>query len=119
MKNLISWVEIPAIDFKRAVNFYNSVLGTDLQVFECEREKMACFPSGEGAIFQADGYKPSGDGVIVSLNTEDDLDGAILRVQQNGGTLIIPKTKIEVEGRGYFSIFIDTEGNKLGLYGNN
>lgn len=119
MKNLISWVEIPAIDFKRAVNFYNSVLGTDLQVFECETEKMACFPSGEGAIFQADGYKPSSDGVIVSLNTEDDLDGAILRVQQNGGTLIIPKTKIEVEGRGYFSIFIDTEGNKLGLYGNN
>lgn len=119
MKNLISWVEIPAVDFKRAVNFYSNVLGIELEVFDCETEKMACFPSGEGAIFQADGYKPSTDGVIVSLNTEDDLDGAIERVKKNGGTIVIPKTKIEVEGRGYFSIFIDPEGNKLGLYGNN
>ncbi len=118
MRNLISWVEIPAVDFKRAVNFYSTVLGLELEVFDCETEKMACFPSGEGAIFQADGYKPSTDGVIVSLNTEDDLDGAIERVKKNGGTIVIPKTKIEVEGRGYFSIFIDPEGNKLGLYGN-
>lgn len=119
MKNLISWVEIPAIDFKRAVNFYNAVLGIELQVFDYETEKMACFPSGEGAVFAAEGYKPSTDGVIVSLNTEDDLDGAIRRVQENGGKILIPKTKIEVEGRGYFSTFIDSEGNKLGLYGNN
>lgn len=119
MKNLISWVEIPSIDYKRAVSFYSKVLGTELQVFECETEKMACFPTGEGAIFEAEGYKPSTDGVIVSLNTGNDLDGAIQRVQQNGGTIVIPKTKIEAEGRGYFSIFIDPEGNKLGLYGDN
>lgn len=87
-------------------------------MFEYETEKMACFPSGEGAVFQAEGYKPSKDGVIVSLNTEDDLDGAIERVKNNGGTLVIPKTKIDAEGRGYFATFIDTEGNKLGLYGN-
>lgn len=118
MKNLISWVEIPAVDFRRAVNFYNKVLNLELQVFEYETEKMACFPSGEGAVFQAEGYKPSKDGVIVNLNTEDDLDGAIERVKNNGGTLVIPKTKIEAEGRGYFATFIDTEGNKLGLYGN-
>ncbi len=118
MKNLISWVEIPAVDFRRAVNFYNKVLNLELQVFEYETEKMACFPSGEGAVFQAEGYKPSKDGVIVSLNTEDDLDGAIERVKNNGGTLVIPKTKIDAEGRGYFATFIDTEGNKLGLYGN-
>jgi predicted enzyme related to lactoylglutathione lyase len=29
-----------------------------------------------------------------------------------------PKTKIEVEGKGYFALFIDCEGNKEGLYGN-
>lgn len=117
MKNLISWVEIPAIDFNRAVAFYNTLLGIELQVFGSEKEKMGCFPGGEGAVFVADGYKPSTDGVIVSLNVEDDLDGAIERVKQNGGKILIPKTKIEVEGRGYFATFIDTEGNKLGLYG--
>ena len=30
---------------------------------------------------------------------------------------ITGKTKIEAEGRGYFAIFIDCEGNKVGLYG--
>lgn len=119
MKNLISWVEIPTVDFKRAVDFYSNVLGIEFQVFEHPEEKMACFPSGEGAIFYAPGYNPSKDGVIVSLNTEDDLEGTINRIEQNGGKILIPKTKIEVEGRGYFATFIDTEGNKLGLYGNN
>jgi uncharacterized protein len=119
MKNLISWVEIPTVDFKRAVDFYSNVLGIEFQVFEHPEEKMACFPSGEGAIFYAPGYNPSKDGVIVSLNTEDDLEGTIKRIEKNGGKILIPKTKIEVEGRGYFATFIDTEGNKLGLYGNN
>lgn len=119
MKNLISWVEIPSVDFKRAVTFYSNVLGIEFQVFDYAEEKMACFPSGEGAIFFSKGYKPSKDGVIVSLNTEDDLDETVKRVELNGGEIVIPKTKIEAEGRGYFATFIDSEGNKLGLYGNN
>lgn len=119
MKNLVSWVEIPTVDFKRAVSFYNVVLGLKLEELDFGHEKMACFPTGEGAIFQAEGYKPSKDGVIVSLNTGNDLDGAIERIKENGGTVIIPKTKIEAEGRGYFATFIDPEGNRLGLYGDN
>jgi hypothetical protein len=119
MKNLVSWVEIPAVDFSRAVKFYNAVLGLSMQELDFGQEKMACFPTGEGAIFQKEGYKPSKDGVIVSLNAGADLDGAIDRVKKNGGTIIIPKTKIEAEGRGYFATFTDTEGNILGLYGDN
>lgn len=50
MKKLVSWVEIPALDFKRAVKFYNTILKIKLQEVDCGTEKMACFPSGEGAI---------------------------------------------------------------------
>ena len=46
MKKLVSWVEIPAKDFKRAVQFYSAVLEIELQEFDCGDEKMACFPSG-------------------------------------------------------------------------
>jgi len=119
MEKLISWVDIPATDFKRAVKFYNTVLEIELQEFECETEKMACFPSGEGAISFAKGFNPSKDGVLVSLNTGTDLDKTMLRIEKNGGTIIQPKTKIEVEGRGYFALFIDSEGNRVGLYGDN
>lgn len=117
MKKLISWVEIPATDFIRAVKFYNTILGIELQVIDCGTEKMACFPSGEGAISFANNFNPSRDGVLVSLNTEDDLDNTLIRIEQNGGKIVQPKTKIEAENRGYFSLFIDSEGNRMGLYG--
>ncbi len=117
MKKLISWVEIPAVDFKRAVNFYNTILKLDLQIVEGGDEKMGCFPTGEGAISWAPDFNPSKDGVLVSLNTEDDLEGTIERIKKNGGKIVKGKTKIEVEGMGYFAMFIDSEGNKVGLYG--
>lgn len=117
MKKLVSWVEIPAVDFERAVTFYNTILGIELQVIDCGTEKMACFPSGEGAISFAPGFNPSKDGVLVSLNTENDLDNTMSRIENNGGKIVQPKTKIEAENHGYFALFIDCEGNKLGLYG--
>ncbi|MFW5830607.1 MAG: VOC family protein [Prolixibacteraceae bacterium] len=118
MEKIVSWIEIPATDFNRAVNFYNRVLKAELNVIDCgESEKMACFPTGEGAISQAPGFKPSENGTLVSLNAGKDLDGAIERVLKNGGKIATPKTKIEAEGRGYFALFIDCEGNKIGLYG--
>ena len=117
MKKLVSWVEIPAINFEKAVEFYNKVLKVKLKVFDFEVEKMAMFPSGDGAISFADGFKPSKDGTLVSLNADDDLDGALIRVVENGGEIVIPKTKIQAENKAYFAIFIDCEGNRVGLYG--
>lgn len=117
MANLISWVEIPSKNFERAVNFYKAVLEIDLEVIDCGHEKMACFPNGEGAISFAPNFNPGKDGVLVSFNTENKLDDTIDRIKKIGGEIIQPKTKIEAEGRDYFAVFIDTEGNKLGLYG--
>lgn len=119
MKKLISWVDIPAKDFKRAVNFYNAVLKIDLQVTECGVDKMACFPSGEGAVSYSPDFNPSKDGTLVSLNTGNELDETLTVIETLGGKILQPKTKIEVEGRGYFAIFLDSEGNRMGLYGDN
>ena len=116
MEKLIAWVEIPANDCKRAVEFYNTVLKTDLEVVNCGEEKMACFPNNEGAIFEAPGFKPSKDGVLVSFNTPGQLDETLAAVEKAGGEVVKPKTKIDAEGRGYFALFIDSEGNKIGLY---
>lgn len=79
---------------------------------------MACFPSGEGAIIYEPNYKPSENGVIVSLQVVDSIDNTLERIQKNGGKILKSKTKIEVEGKSYFAIFSDTEGNRLGLYEN-
>jgi predicted enzyme related to lactoylglutathione lyase len=119
MNKLIAWVEIPATNFERAVKFYNSALNLNLHTIDCGKEKMACFPGNEGAISYAPDFKPSENGTLVSFNTEKDLDGTIERVKANGGIIVQSKTKIEAEGRGYFALFIDSEGNKVGLYGDN
>jgi predicted enzyme related to lactoylglutathione lyase len=118
MKSMISWVEIPAKYFERAVDFYGSVLNTEFQVFDYGKEKMACFPTGEGAISYAPGFLPSENGVLVSFDTGDDLDFALQKVAEFGCRIVNPKTKIQAEGRGYFATFIDPEGNRIGLYGN-
>ena len=117
MEKFISWVEIPATDLNRAVKFYNAVLQTNLTISDFGQEKMAGFPNGEGAISQAPDFKPSKDGAIVSFNAKNDLDGAIERIKSAGGRIITGKTKIQAEGMGYFALFIDTEGNRMGLYG--
>ena len=40
MKKFIAFFEIPTVDFHRAVDFYETVFGVQLPVFECEEEKM-------------------------------------------------------------------------------
>jgi predicted enzyme related to lactoylglutathione lyase len=119
MKKLISWVEIPATDFDRAVDFYRDIFNLDLQIVEGGGEKMACFPSGEGAISFSPDFRPSADGTLVSLNVDGDMDDALLKIKMEGGEIIQQKTKIEVENRGFFALFLDCEGNKIGLYAEN
>ena len=118
MRKLISWVEIPALDIKRATKFYSVILNLELTVMDFGDEKMACFPGGEGAICQTPDFKPSKQGTLVSFDAGKDLNSTLKAVTENGGEVVQPKTKIEAEGRGYFALILDTEGNKVGLYEN-
>jgi len=115
MKNLIAWIEIPTENFDRAIDFYNAVFDFNLEKMDFGNEKMACLPGDVGAIFYKENYKPSKDGVIVSLNVED-IEHSLEKIQKQGGKIITQKTKIEVENRGYFALFVDCEGNRIGLY---
>lgn len=116
MNKLIAWVEIPTKNFKRAVSFYSKVLNVDIEGMDFGTEKMALLPNGEGAIVEAEGYTPSGQGVMVSLNVPDSMEATLERIEANGGEILKGKTKIEAEGKGYFAIFHDCEGNRLGFY---
>ena len=119
MKKLVSFFEIPAADFSRAVKFYEAVLNLKLNVLDCDTEKMAFFPEEEGlapgAVSWAADFLPSKNGVLIHLNVED-MEDTLSRVQANGGSIVRKKTKIESEGRGYFALFSDSEGNTVGLY---
>jgi uncharacterized protein len=115
MEKLISFFEIPAADFDRAVKFYETVLDTQIQAETCDTEKMGFFPNCEGAISYSPQIRPSADGVLISLKVKN-IEQTLAKVEKLGGKTIIPKTAIESEGRGYFAVFMDCEGNKVGLH---
>ena len=119
MANAINWFEIPAENFDRAKKFYGSIFNEDLQVQEIQGIQMAFLPAGEknvgGAICSGEMYKPSANGTLPYLNGGDDLQTILTRVEGAGGKVVVPKTKISEE-IGYFSIFFDSEGNKVALH---
>lgn len=119
MKNLISIVEIPTADFSRAVAFYQAILDISIEEVDMEGVQMGVFPSDEETVnvvlVKGTDYKPSTDGTIVYLNAGDDLQITLDKIELNGGKVIVPKTEISPE-MGFFAMFTDTEGNKLGLH---
>jgi len=116
MKNLVRFFEIPTNNFSRGVNFYQTIFGLELKECDCGIEKMAFFPENEGAVIYAENFNSSSDGVVISFDAGEDLDIMLDKIIKAGGKIIIGKTKIEAEGRGFFAVFIDSEGNKIGLY---
>lgn len=122
MKNLISIVEIPITDYSRAVAFYQTILGVSIEEVDMGGTKMGVLPSVEGTInvvlVKGTDYKPTTDGTVVYLNAGDDLQPTLDKIEQSGGEVIVPKTEISPE-MGFFALFIDTEGNKLGLHSSN
>jgi predicted enzyme related to lactoylglutathione lyase len=116
---LISFFEIPAVDFDRAVTFYEKVFDVSISRCDCGEEQMGFFPDPDegprGSISKANGFNPSSDGTMVSFLV-DDLDSTLQKVTAAEGICVMPKTKISDGGAGYFAIFKDTEGNRVGLH---
>lgn len=119
MTNLATYFEIPVNDMDRAIEFYSFV-------FECEFFKdlihgceMAFFPFNEeapgitGALAKGEIYKPSLDGCLIYLATEN-IDKVMHKVLEKGGAELFPKT--EVPELGYSAEFKDCEGNRIALF---
>lgn len=119
MANAINWFEIAVNDIDRAAKFYGEVLGGELQRMEMQGTKMAFFPMDgqgvSGALCQGELYKPTQDGALLYLNAGQDLTDHLKRVEKAGGTVLMSKTII-TEEYGYMALFIDSEGNRIGLH---
>ncbi|MCX6154948.1 MAG: VOC family protein [Candidatus Kapabacteria bacterium] len=120
MKNAINWFEIPVKNFNNAKLFYETILGTEMQVMEAMGMISAFFPAEMetggigGCIIAGQGYEPSANGTIIYLNGGDDLNIPLSKVEQAGGKVLLPKTAIG--HNGFLAFFSDTEGNKIGFH---
>ena len=119
MANILNWYEIPATDFQRATKFYETVLGVSIHAQEMNGMKVGFLPQeGEtvgGAIMTGPGQVPSDTGVTIYFKGGADLATPLARVQAAGGKVAMPKTLVSQQ-IGHIALFIDTEGNRVGLH---
>lgn len=118
LNQYVSWFEIPAQNFQRAVNFYNHLYQMEMNCVEMNGYAMAFFPAVggvSGAVIAGEGCYPSDRGPIIYLNAGDDLNLMLGRVESGGGRVLMQKTPINDES-GCFALFLDSEGNKLALH---
>ncbi|MFK7921090.1 MAG: VOC family protein [Bacteroidia bacterium] len=114
--------EIPATNISRAIKFYQAILDINIQKIEIPEMQMGLFPSEGQAVFgviiEGEGYTPSPNGVTIYLNAGNDVQIVLDKIEKNGGKIIVPKT-LHADESGYFALFLDTEGNRLGLHSPN
>lgn len=121
-ENLIAIFEIPATELSRAIKFYQAILDINIQKIEIPEMRMGLFPSEGQAVFgviiEGEAYTPSPNGVTIYLNAGNNLQVVLDKVEKNGGKIIVPKT-LHGDESGYFAMFLDTEGNRIGLHSPN
>jgi predicted enzyme related to lactoylglutathione lyase len=135
------WIQIPSKKLERAVKFYENVFDTSFILEELNDIPHAIFKNGKtgkklinGAIIEVKEIQNLNVGPVLYFNATGNFENILELIQENKGlilksktlitspeendTFIIPNTYID-EKPGYYAHFIDSEGNKMGLYGSN
>ncbi|MEX0275385.1 MAG: VOC family protein [Flavobacteriaceae bacterium] len=122
MNSYVSIFEIPVTDIQRAINFYEGIFNLKIEKMEMSGMQMGILPYEDqmvtGVLIKEKGYEPSAHGVTLYLNGGENLQVILDKVGPHGGKIVIPKTP-HADDSGYFALFLDTEGNKLGLHSSN
>ena len=113
----VNWFEIPVTELDRAVQFYATVLDREIGQIDGPDGPMRVFLRGDGpaGTFTQTDSSPSDGGVVVYLNCPD-IDAALGRVADAGGSVVQPKTSIGPFG--FIAHMLDTEGNRVALHYN-
>lgn len=119
MNKIFSYVAIPSEDFERAYKFYLEITDGLIERNPDVPFPMAYFIDKEGNyvghLFKLPTFKPSKDGPIVYMELAKDLNETIQKIEKAGGKIMMPKTLI-APTKGYWALFLDSEGNKLALH---
>ncbi|KIN66462.1 Glyoxalase/bleomycin resistance protein/dioxygenase [Sulfitobacter noctilucae] len=118
--NAVGWFDIYVDDLDRAVDFYETVLGTELEAMgdPTGESQMMSFPAdmsiygAAGALTKSPHAGPGVGGTIVYFSVQDcAVEQA--RVEDAGGQVIRPK--FSIGEFGFVALCQDTEGNIFGM----
>jgi uncharacterized protein len=117
--NPVGWFDIYVSDMARAKKFYETVFNLQMTDLPIEWGKQSLFPFDHtspnisGALVENADRTPDGNNTVIYFETEDCL-AEEKRIVTAGGKVIRPK--MGIGEFGFVSLFIDTEGNTLGLH---
>jgi predicted enzyme related to lactoylglutathione lyase len=108
------WFDISTPDGPRARRFYQDMFGWPVQVLD-DTYALVGGDDGPpvGGIGQADADSPY-IGMVVYFRV-DDVDAALARAEQLGGSRTLDP--VTVPGQGRMAVFHDLDGNPVGLLG--
>jgi predicted enzyme related to lactoylglutathione lyase len=121
MSGRVVHFEIPFADGDRARSFYQSAFGWNLMpIPEMSYTIVSTGPTGEQGPSEP-GYIGGGmlartdlfQGPVITVDV-DDIDSALAKVEELGGTTVRPRQ--EVGQMGFAAYFTDPEGNLMGLW---
>ncbi|MDP2561607.1 VOC family protein [Psychrobium sp. 1_MG-2023] len=115
------WAEIAVTDMDRAVAFYQRHFEVSFKLETMNDMEMAILESTneENAtigLVKHEMMKPSLDGSTVYLHLTPTLNAKVSELEQAGVTILLPVMPISDGECGYIAIFVDSEGNKVGLW---
>ncbi|MEO8244229.1 MAG: VOC family protein [bacterium] len=114
----VIWAEIPVTDLKRAMAFYQSVLGHALTLDETGPNPMALFAydqagGGTGGHLYPGKPASAGNGPTVHLSVAGTVEDAMTACTKGGGAVVGPVITIPP---GRFCYATDPDGNSIGLF---
>ena len=116
--NTVTWFEMPVEIFSRAKHFYSQVFDCEIPTQNIGSNFVGLLDFGQaqpiGAIIQGEGHIPSDSGALIYLNVGGKMDAVLARVNEKGGEVLLAKTAMP-DGKGFYAVIKDSEGNKLGL----
>lgn len=109
--------DVPAEDIQRAKKFYEDLFDWKIEPVPGPMEYFNIFTKdekGNRGIGGGMGKRGQPEQRITNYFGVANIDDSIKKIKDLGGTILMPKTTIP--GFGYLATFLDTEGNKIGLW---
>jgi predicted enzyme related to lactoylglutathione lyase len=108
--------ELNTDDPLRAKGFYEKVFNWKIEKSEMPMEywMITAGPEDEQGINGGLQKREETADIVTNYIGVPSIDEFSKKIEANGGTIINPKSPIP--GTGYFALFKDTEGNKLGIF---
>lgn len=120
MADRICHVNIPSLDLTESMEFYGTLFGW---TFIPNTERYLLFNDGDhglGGGFSLDRAVSADAGAVLFIQV-DRLESKLAMLAQLGGQVVLGRSPIgqQSSGFGWYAIFADPHGNRVGLYTEN